>query len=58
LLALKFKPDYPVAHYNLGTAYNLRGDTELAIKEYNKALRLRPGWELPRNELEQISKER
>jgi tetratricopeptide (TPR) repeat protein len=58
LQAIKLKPDYAKAHRNLGAAYKSKGDIELAIKAYNRALRFQPGWELPRKELEEISKER
>jgi tetratricopeptide (TPR) repeat protein len=58
LLAIKFEPDYASAYHNLGVAYESQGKTELAIRAYNNALSLRPGWELPRKDLEEIRKER
>jgi tetratricopeptide (TPR) repeat protein len=57
-VAIKLKPDYPKAYNNLGIAYKSQGDIEQAISAYKNALRLNPGWELPRKELEEISKER
>jgi len=36
--ALNLDPDNIIAHYNLGIAYELKGETELANVEYQKAL--------------------
>ena len=33
---------YPEAHYNLGRLYHARGETELAIRQWKRALRLNP----------------
>jgi tetratricopeptide (TPR) repeat protein len=33
---------YPEAHYNLGRLYQARGETELAVRQWRRALRLNP----------------
>ena len=33
--AIRLKPDYANAHYNLGVTYFLLGDTSSALQEYN-----------------------
>ena len=41
--ALKIRPDYALAHNNLGNLLANRGQFEAAIDEYQKALKTRPG---------------
>jgi tetratricopeptide (TPR) repeat protein len=57
-ITIGLAPTYAEAHLKLGNAYGQQGKTELAIRAYNNALRLRPGWELPRKILEEINKDR
>ena len=40
--AVRLKPDYTEAHYNLGSAYLSQGRTDEAISEYTGILRRRP----------------
>ena len=42
--ALRIKPDYAEAHYNLGAVLAALGDASGAIAQYREALRLRPEW--------------
>lgn len=45
----KHRPEHAEAHVNLGLAYQMRaadGDRRLAILHFQRALELRPGWEL------------
>ena len=43
--------DAHAAHYNLGLAHELSGDAASAYHSYRKALDIRPGWDLPEQEL-------
>lgn len=43
------------AHYNLGVAYELTGDVTSAYRSLNKALELRPDWDLPKAQLRRYS---
>ena len=40
--AIRLKPDYALAHYNLGIALRKKGDVDGAIAEYREVIRLRP----------------
>ncbi len=40
--ALKWKPDYPEAHFFRGNALDQQGKLDAAIAEYNQALRFKP----------------
>ncbi len=45
--AIRLRPDYAEAHKNLGVALEKKGERAAAIKEWEEALKLRPGWEEP-----------
>ena len=45
--AIEAYPTAPVLHYNLGLAYQRKGDDQMAVKNYNKALELDPKYSLP-----------
>ena len=49
--ALKIKPDYAEAHYNLGLALAGCGRVEEAIAHYQKALQLKPDYAMALNDL-------
>ncbi len=57
-LALAFNPNSPEAHNNIGIAYKELKQWDLAIAETNRALLLRPDFELARNNLRAIVEER
>ena len=40
--ALRYRPDNPATHLNLGRALAARGQTEEAIRHFTEALRLKP----------------
>jgi tetratricopeptide (TPR) repeat protein len=40
--SIKYDPDFAVAHYNLGVAYDIEGNTEDAVFRYQKAISLNP----------------
>ena len=42
--ALKIKPDYAEAYYNMGVALNDKGDPEAAIESYKQALKIKPDY--------------
>lgn len=42
--AVRLKPDYAEAHYNLGNALNSLGRTPEAVAQFNEAVRLRPDY--------------
>lgn len=44
LKGLKIDPNHPILHLNLAQSYEKTGRDELAIKEYESALRSKPGW--------------
>ena len=39
--ALKIKPDYAEAHYNIGKALKEKGDLDAAIDNYKQALKIK-----------------
>jgi protein O-mannosyl-transferase len=49
--ALKIKPDYVVAHYNLGNVLEKKGHTDEAIAQYLEALRIKPDFAEAHNNL-------
>jgi len=40
--ALRLKPDYADAHYNLGNDFYKKGQIDEAINQYQEAIRLKP----------------
>jgi tetratricopeptide (TPR) repeat protein len=40
--AIKIKPDFHEAYYNMGDAYNGLGKYQKAIKAYKKAIKIKP----------------
>ena len=50
-LALHYKDDYPIAHYNLGLTYFGMRKFDLAIKEYKRAIELSPEFVMAHNQL-------
>ena len=53
--ALRIKPDYAEAHYNLGLALTgLPGRRPEAMAEFEAALRIKPDWEIARQRLAQL----
>ena len=42
--ALKIKPDYAEAYYNMGIALKDKGDPEAAIDSYKQALKIKPDY--------------
>ena len=47
--------DIHAAHYNLGLAHEANGDVEAAYYAFQKALELKPDWELAAQQLERFS---
>jgi len=54
--ALKFNPNYANAWYNKGFAYELMGNNDLAISNYEKATQIRPDFQLAIERLAEIRK--
>ena len=52
--ALRIKPDYVDAHYNLGIAYVNTGKIDEAVQQFRTALRLRPSDDNIRNTLNKV----
>jgi len=42
--ALKIKPDYAEAYYNMGIALDNKGDPEASIHSYKQAIKINPGY--------------
>ena len=49
--ALRLKPDYAEAHYNLGIALVKKGQIDEAIRQYQEAIRLKPDYAEAHNNL-------
>ncbi|MFZ3073466.1 MAG: tetratricopeptide repeat protein [Thermodesulfobacteriota bacterium] len=49
--AIRLRPSYKEAVYNLGTVYDRQGDIDSAIKEYKKAAEIDPSFYLALNNL-------
>ncbi len=47
-------PNLAQTHFNLGLVYERQGSLDLAAREYREALRLQPGWPLPRLNLQRL----
>jgi len=54
--ALNLKPDSPEAAYNLGVLENEDGHLEIARNLYQRALRLRPGYQKPIDRLAELDR--
>ena len=48
-------PDLAQTHFNLALVYERQGALDLAAEGYRTTLRLQPGWELPRLNLQRLS---
>ena len=55
--ALTIKPDYDKAHNNLGNAFNALGQSDDAIKCYEKALAINPDYAVAHNNLGVVLKD-
>ena len=42
--AVRLKPDYAEAHYNLGNAFKEQGQLAAAVAQYQEAVRLKPDY--------------
>ena len=49
--ALKIKPDYAEAYYNLGVVLRVKGDLEAAIDSYKQALKIKPDYAVVYNNM-------
>ena len=56
--ALKIKPDYAEAYYNMSVALNDKGDLEAAIESYKQALKIKPDYAQAYNNMGNILKEK
>ena len=52
--ALRIKPDYAEAHYNLGVALEQAGRVQEAIGHYEQALRIKPDFAEAQNKLARL----
>jgi tetratricopeptide (TPR) repeat protein len=57
LAAIEIEKEHPGLHFNLGFAYEKKGDHKSAIEHYNRALIANPGFEKARRRITQISKQ-
>jgi tetratricopeptide (TPR) repeat protein len=55
--AIKLKPDYALAHFNLAECLKQLGDTAAAVEEYQATLRCRPDYEPARSALHELEGE-
>ncbi len=54
--AIELDTDDPhAAHYNLGLAYEAKGDVQAAYYAFQKALEIKPDWELAQQQLERFT---
>ena len=53
-MAIKIKPDYAGAHYNLGNALLDKGRISEAISHYKTAIKLNPDFALAQKNLETV----
>ena len=51
-VAVRIKPDFAKAHYNLGLGLAMQGKLDEAIAHYSEALRINPGFRKARSELQ------
>jgi tetratricopeptide (TPR) repeat protein len=52
--AVRIKPDYAAAHYNLGVALEQAGRVQEAIEHYEQALRIKPDFTRAQNALARL----
>ena len=55
--ALKIKPDYAEAYYNMSVALNDKGDPEAAIDSYKQALKIKPDYAEAYNNIGNVLKD-
>ena len=55
--AIKIKPDYAKAHFNLGGSLHELGQLKAAVKSYEKTLEIEPGYAEAHNNLGNVYKE-
>jgi len=55
--ALKIKPDYAEAYYNMGVALKDKGNLEAAIDSYKQALKIKPGYIAAYNNMGNVLKD-
>jgi len=55
--ALKIKPDYADAYYNMGVALNDKGNLEAAIDSYKQALKIKPDYAEAYNNIGNVLKD-
>jgi len=51
-MAIKIKPDFALAHYNLGNTLRKEGRTSEAISHYKMAIKFKPGFAAAQKNLE------
>jgi len=55
--AVRIKPDYAGAHFNLGVALAQQGRLDEAIGHFSEAVRIKPGFSAARHHLKQALEE-
>ena len=55
-IAVKLKPDHPLIHFNLGSAYKEKGLTSEAAREFETALTIKSDFTEAREALESVMK--
>ena len=53
--AIRIRPDFALAHYNLGAALVAEGNNKEAISHYKIAIKLKPNFALAHNNLGKCS---
>jgi len=53
-MAIKLKPDYALAHNNLGSALSVEGKIEEAISHYKMAIKIKPDYAAAQKNLEMV----